>query len=100
MVLRLRSNLPASKNLHCLADGISGYLDVSLGYASMICMDISVQRRDPEVNLFDSSAWAQGFQLCSSGGMVCDICACLVRQDPGSANCHLAWHVRMERTVL
>lgn len=66
----------------------------------MICMDISVQRRDPEVNPLDSSVWAQGFQLGSSGGMVCDICVCLVRQDPESANCHRAWHVRMERTAL
>lgn len=66
----------------------------------MTGMDISVQRNEAEDNPFDSSVWAQGFQLGSSDGMVCDICACLVRQDPGSAKRHQAWHERLEHSAL
>lgn len=55
-------------------------------------MDFSTRQANPGIDPFDSSVWARGFQLGSTGGMVCDICACLVRQDPSSAKRHLAWH--------
>lgn len=40
-----------------------------------------------------SEAWQDGFELfTASGGMTCNICGCLVRQVPGHAQQHLAWH--------
>lgn len=44
----------------------------------------------------DRNAWQNGFQPGSDSGMVCDICRCLVRQDPGSARIHLEWHEQLE----
>ena len=39
------------------------------------------------------SSWQDGFELfTASGGMTCNICACLVRQVPGHAQRHRAWH--------
>ena len=41
-------------------------------------------------------AWQDGFELfTASGGMTCNICACLVRQVPGHAQRHRAWHRRL-----
>ncbi|ASW56482.1 hypothetical protein CIK06_23460 [Plantactinospora sp. KBS50] len=73
---------------------------MSVDYANMTTMDISVQRSDVQDAPFDPSLWAHGFQLGSSGGMARDLCARLVRQDLGSARHHLAWHERIERTAL
>jgi hypothetical protein len=43
-----------------------------------------------------SLAWQEGFELfTASGGMTCNICACLVRQVPGHAQRHRAWHRRL-----
>jgi hypothetical protein len=40
-----------------------------------------------------SQGWQEGFELfTASGGMSCNICACLIRQVPGHAQRHLAWH--------
>lgn len=37
--------------------------------------------------------WQDGFELfTASGGMSCNICGCLVRQVPGHAQRHRAWH--------
>jgi len=41
--------------------------------------------------------WTRGFRVGTKQGMTCDICHCLVREKPGDAKAHLAWHDKLEQ---
>ncbi|HYO41131.1 MAG TPA: hypothetical protein VER39_15905 [Nocardioidaceae bacterium] len=41
--------------------------------------------------------WTVGFRIGAKKGMTCDICRCLVRENPGDARAHRLWHETLVR---
>jgi hypothetical protein len=40
--------------------------------------------------------WSAGFRTGAKKGMTCDLCRCLVRQNPKDAEAHRRWHLSLE----
>jgi hypothetical protein len=40
--------------------------------------------------------WTAGFRTGAKKGMTCDVCRCLVRQNPKDAEAHRRWHQSLD----
>lgn len=41
--------------------------------------------------------WTVGFRTGAKKGMTCDLCRCLVRENPKDAEAHRRWHLSLDQ---